>query len=449
MEKERSYLKGEEAKRCFMETYGDVIETLMHMPRNTEEEKDARYSFFRQHQTDEMILLLFHAVKPKQAEDIYGKETGSENAEDDKNASASVSARFEKAHKIFGFFMDALQEQVRVYTGITSSGAEYSFFQALGQAIEHVKFMQNDDQKRINERTDLSKRGRYRVMKCAKILKSSYRINASDTDPDYYMDRVQKLNDTFFNGEMTEKECTVVLDYVFNRGVFAADISIDTPYGQGEDREDSFGNYIADPNANKTAEVEDREMQIVRIREQEKFFKILIDQNSYQFLLEVKRELFTGAKRSDWEWIVWFTQVNILLAMKLRKSLRSDLKEYGISQQRESFSKQKGDPYSYFRYTVEPAGDEAVYHLMEPVGKLLHNYIFNKRYLERAFSMERFPEDFYDVYHNLLENDFNFSNKIQAECLEKSESLVSKKLARYRNVLMPQLEKWFEIEREG
>ena len=107
MEKERSYLKGEEAKRCFMETYGDVIETLMHMPRNTEEEKDARYSFFRQHQTDEMILLLFHAVKPKQAEDIYGKETGSENAEDDKNASASVSARFEKAHKIFGFFMDA------------------------------------------------------------------------------------------------------------------------------------------------------------------------------------------------------------------------------------------------------------------------------------------------------------------------------------------------------
>lgn len=448
MGKEKSYPKGAEAQSLFMEKYGAVIESLKHMPRNTEEEKDARYSFFRQHQTDEMILLLFQAVKPWAAERLLVDRSESEDSKDDKGSSDLLSSDFNKIHKLFLFFMDALREQTRVYKGVTSSGKEYTFFQALGQAIEHIKFMQSDDRKSIKERTGLSLEGQARVMKCAKLLKNAYMTSELDMELDAYMVRAQKLNDACFNGRMTEKECLFAVDFALNRGCFAEHLSLEASYGEDEDGEESLGNYIADPKADKTEEVEAAEMQSVQIRNQEKFFGILIDQDKYQFLLDAKKELFTGAKRSDWEWIVWFTQVNILIALKLKKSYTSKIGEHGISQQRESFSRQKGDPYYYYRYTIEPAGDEAVYHLMEPVGELLHDSVLDGRYLERAFSAERCPEDFYDVYSNLLEDDFNFSNKVQAECLDKSESLVSKKLTRYRNVLMPQLEKWFEITRE-
>ena len=137
-----------------------------------------------------------------------------------------------------------------------------------------------------------------------------------------------------------------------------------------------------------------------------------------------------------------------MITLKLKKSCASNEKEYGISSRRESFSKRTEDRYDYYRYTVEPAGDEDIYHVLEPSEKLIYDSILDKRYLLRAFSEERFPEDLYDTYNNLLEESFNFSSKIQAECLRKSESVISKKLVRYRTVLMPQLEEWLEIVRE-
>ena len=39
MGKEKSYPKGTEAQSLFMEKYGAVIESLKHMPGNTEKEK--------------------------------------------------------------------------------------------------------------------------------------------------------------------------------------------------------------------------------------------------------------------------------------------------------------------------------------------------------------------------------------------------------------------------
>ncbi|MDY4970901.1 MAG: hypothetical protein SO101_11700 [Lachnospiraceae bacterium] len=450
MDHTASYTEGENAQKVFMEKYENVIETLKSMPKETKEEKAARYDFFKKNQTDEMLKLLFQAVKPQDAKTLFADWGGSEDIRDSKvvNTAFSDLKSLEKSQELFKYFTEALQKQCRVYTGVTSSGQEYSFFQALGKEIEHIKSLDNPERKLVRERTRISTDAQYRIMKCARLLESAYSIDANSGSWDTLKKRAQQLNIECLDGKMSEKECSLVADYVLKTGAFQLEDCLDAPIGDDEDGENVHKELkYSDEDAASNIEREDAEN--TQKQNRQNYFQMLTDPENYYFLINSKKELFTGAKRADWEWIVWFTQVSILIVLKLRKTDQARGKEYGISAQKEIFSKRKEDSYDYYRYTEEPAGDGEIYELLSPLENLLYDTILDKRYLEKAFSKERFPEDFYDVYHHLLEDSFNFSNKVQAECLGKSESVVSKKLTRYRTVLLPQLEKWFEIMKEN
>ena len=437
MGKKKVYPKGEKAQKLFMEKYGDIIDTLKKMPRKSDEEKGARYFFWKENQTDDLILLLFKAVKPEESEKLL-EESG--------RFTDLTSKSIKDIQELFYYFIEAVKQQTRVYTGISVSGKKYTFFQAIGQEIVHIQSKNGFKRQRLIELSGVSSDKQRNIIKLAKLLEDACFVSKksqinSANQVDSFLHRAEELNNSEFDGTLSEKECLFAVDYALGIGIFAKDCSLDAPVG--EDGETSLLDMIAD----KRTGFEELDMDNPDFGNQ-KFFHVLGNQKRYQFLIESKKELFRGTKRSDWEWIVWFTQVSILITLKLKKSCASNEKEYGISSRRESFSKRTEDRYNYYRYTVEPAGDEDIYHVLEPSEKLIYDSILDKRYLLRAFSEERFPEDLYDTYNNLLEESFNFSSKIQAECLRKSESVISKKLVRYRTVLMPQLEEWLEIVRE-
>ena len=194
---ETLYEKNKAAQKVFTEKYGDIIETIRKMPNQTQEDKKARWDYFQEHRTDDLILSLFKAVKPTENKILHTCYHHTDNASTDTNieqnrnhceqqneyseneiceteyVSDLLSEKKQQALQTAEYFILGLQKQIMTFTGINQSGHEYSIFQAMGMEIQHFKSKEQPENKKLKEKTRISTERLQRIKKLAITLENA------------------------------------------------------------------------------------------------------------------------------------------------------------------------------------------------------------------------------------------------------------------------------------
>lgn len=466
---ETLYEKNKAAQKVFTEKYGDIIETIRKMPNQTQEDKKARWDYFQEHRTDDLILSLFKAVKPTEDKILHTCYHPTDNASTDANTEQNrnhceqqneyseneiceteyvsdlLSEKKQQALQTAEYFILGLQKQIMTFTGINQSGHEYSIFQAMGMEIQHIKSKEQPENKKLKEKTRISTERLQRIKKLAITLENAQKTTGICAY-DSFVKVAHEINKRQFEGQLSEDDCLFAVEYALKIGRFAETTSLDTPLG--DDGEETIGDMAQTENnpIEDVIEKLDREHTLKPEHPIHSLISLLSEKKAFEFLIDSRKDLFKGTKRADWQWMVWFTQINILIELKLEEcSIRRTNGDMNLPSERINQYRTTENERFYYRYDTEPAGNEDIYFALKPSGDIIYDSILDQRYLSRAFAQENFPSDFYEVYKNILHETFHFTNGIQAECLGKTEGTISKKLKRYKTILQPQFQKWLEL----
>ncbi len=368
----------------FEAAHGVFLEELRHMPTNNKEER--RKFFDRYDRKENFDIELMEVYRHGAYYKIKARlEKSSESFHADSNM--AVLGRKEIDTLVF---VEARNEAIETYVGVNKKGDVYGFVacvgtlykQRAGKASGENKLQSKGISDQGIPKRNLSRD--FRLIKMAKRIleKSFYRISKEEA-----LERAIKE----VSCNYTKKEMELVRALFFPEKMV---ISMDVPLGT---EDGNTGDTLGTRQADK-----------------EDYFESVLDRESGSSLLvafcqkiEERWEIITSAKGlNEQEFFRAFFTQGILKELKLDKS---------------------EEPWK--PYIEEPAGDEEFYQLLKPRGDFLYDKMFYKKYLWEAFVKE--PGDFYSVYAWLLRKDFEFTDKVLADVMDKDKTVISKKKKDY------------------
>lgn len=428
---------------AFEEKYGDIIKHISRMPKSTDEEKTARLEYFNSKKSDEFLVDLFVAAKPQYGFSFFhNNELYSETEE---YISGTLhNTRYEEVLDNYNAFLNALQEVVKYYTGVAKEGYSYSFFNALGTAMN--KKLHESNRNIIRHHSRVGSRKADQINKMAKLLSShmdTVGIEKGLFSRSLALKEARIINEGMESGQLSEAELETAVDFVLGIGVYQSPASLNKNLGEESDDD---GDTLGDMLAGNKQDIPENQVILNDTSNSQRIYEqleIFSDPESFKAVIETLGKIAKGKRYDIYVYTLWFIQINILIALKLEMTKEAK-RDKGQYIQEETYvshpiQEKRTKGVHYYRYTDKPAGNEMVYKDLLPVDDIIYDTILNKDYLRRAFPENLFPEDFYHVYEELLDDAFRFSAEIQREVLGKNSTDYSKLKSRYAKEILPLL----------
>lgn len=410
----------------FEADYKDALEELKKRPRENPEEKKQCWEWFRKYLGPEgyqnFAEDIIRVLRPKTYEWLQNYAGTDDTAGFSKLEEISCkTVRRDKAGQQMDplVLMEAVQEAVREYRGINESGESYSFISSVRQKYGQKAYRAagRNDYKNSGMLPNIPEKNMSAVLCLAK------QIDFLHNDDRQLDDVVKEAIDGISGHNYTKAEIEAAVRMY--RGLNFM-VSLDVPVSE-EDDGNTLENMIQDKND---------------------VYENLIDGEELKTFFEsVGRnwEKIKGAtKKEARNWIRVFMTKDVLIELKLdvipelsKQEMRmwKTLEPESACGQwcpKKSRCKKDKKESCFARYTVIPAGNYDIYLILKPYEEIVYAELFHSGYLNRA--VERNPKDLEEVYENLLREDFNFSDKILADVMNKNKGTVSNKRKEYEKV---------------
>lgn len=372
----------------FEEKYNDFLTELREMPKNTPEEKELRWQTYMAHpQQTDFSADVYKKFRSRAYDRLVRRLQNTEKACED--ADAGIASIENKAEVDNVVLYEAVKDTICSYTGINLKGEKYSFLQGVGRHYQQrVQLVTTDGalgNRGISDST-LSKKALCYIAKLVKAAKSYAEMHINDQSGIEALEKgVEEAVNEALNNQTghiyTKREQELARVLLFGKDK----ISLDENSNEDEDGV-----------ANSDRILGEKELY------EEKGYQIVSEKNAL--------DVFLSNLKDEWEIICAAKRLREQKIMRMFFS-KDILKELKLDS--------GGEPYH-----VEPAGNEDIYGALKPQGDFLYERIFYRNYLDRAFA--EYPGKFYEVYCNLLREDFDFSDKILAELEGKNPSTISR-----------------------
>ena len=390
----------EQMRRNFEKKHAVFLEELSRMPKDAKIEKDQgkkkRWDFFDEYdRRDDFMTDLMEVYHPgayRKLKARLGKgEAWANNTRGNANNDPDIASWQNKRQIDWCLFMNALKKAIESYTGVNKEEKGYDFVICMRKLYRQeagYEAAANEMAMTGISDTGIPKKNIRKIMKLAKTTKSIWGRNPRAASLEEVLEEQIKES----NVSYTKKDMELVRALVFKENIVT---SMEEPLITADgSSNDTLGDQLAD-GKDDYAEVMEQEDKIP-------FLEAFCQE------IEEKWEMVTSARgMKDQELIkIYFTQ-SLLKCLKLDDNWQP--------------------------YQKKPAGNKVFYQKVKPKGDFLYGRLFYKKYLRRAFAEK--TECFYDVYAWLLRKDFNFSDTLLAELMEKDKTVVSRGKKRYRELL--------------
>lgn len=415
------------AYEAFDEKYSDFLRELAAMPCDTPQEKEARYSWFRDlKEKDAITVEVLKTVAAK----AHGYDAVIAEGEFSKDVDSLV-------------LMECLRATIMTYKHQNNGGESMPF---LGCIKANYKRMAGREAnkavlKRQGISVDRPERSRAEIGKLVRAIQKEGRINWKSLE--HLIEEKAKEITPKSGYKYTKMDLQVVKEIMEKMNFVSLDQKMNED--EGEERE-TLGDYIPTSDQ-KFYEGQDTYMAdfLENLAESlDSNYKVL-----YNSLGKVNLDILKAMITKD-----------ILIAMKLvtipegNKTLIPEPKCGQWCNRSYKYQNKKRCPYDDFkgcfvRYdqiqNCPPYGDEEIYGLLEPVGKLLYAKLLHKKYLDVALRHRNLE----DVYQNKLyphpskveeaekEQCFDFSDTTLARALGKDKGQISNSRKKYENESRP------------
>lgn len=392
MAKKETYLQQKVYQNEFLMKYGNIIDHLSKMPKDSVDEQTVRYNWFINTIDDECIPLLYKSIKLLSAKRMNMELDSLKSKQTNKPESPEMAEKRrkieEKDAKLPEFFYQSLTEVVKNYTGYSKAGNTVSFFQAIGQKIQNkfYSFYINEQSKKIGVGAVTTRK----ILKLAKLGKERMLIEHGEMSREKLLEFLRIVN--------SENEKLRLSD-----GSVKSAVNIAT----GFDPKTLFPDDALKLNEKLNQEDNRKKLEAERILFP-KLITLLFGVESEIILEELKKNIFDGSYRSTWEWILWFLQVETLVQLKLSQ----DPEEEKLSDIPEKVPLQAYRKLNHYRYITKPAGDEMIYNELKDASKQIFQQLMHDTYLDLAFD-KLIIDNLEDMFNELLRDDFDFSDEIQ------------------------------------
>lgn len=443
----------------FEQTYGDILDELSRMERASVLNRERRWEWFIAHQEyDELWMKAFEAYDPGLAR-TFTKRT-------DPESERTIEA-----------FSRAFKEAVMDYTAVFKEGKRMPFIAHVGIKARHYRAKLRGAENYDNNGVPMPRIPENKKYIVEKLASAVLQLKAALPDLKSDEELLQIVLEESAAASVTKKERDAILLKV--RGLNLSR-SLQDSVGEEGDSRSTLENFTADKN-DRIQNVIDQEADRQIYGEYLKYLALFLNKEKKEVIHKVPRDFLRA-----------FLTKDILIRLKLdtmtepSDALQTRKKELLEEKKRKLEAKQNGpldeealkeikaeiedmfpgrEPRCgqwcpkrngceqkekpgwkegcYTRFTMEPAGDEKFYQDLEPFGLLLYERILSKVYIDRA--IESSPADMYEVYANMLREDFLFTDAVLGEALNiKSKSTVSRKRAEYEETAKGELMKEFE-----
>ena len=432
--------KKEEEKRVRLaeelkEQYGEVLHELSRMPKETKEDKAARWKWFQTHlRYESLFMKVMEAYSPSGYEMMIRCKGSGDLAEMSGKRTREISSEE---------FLLAVKETVEGYMEEKAeAGKEGSFFvscvgQKYRQNIQKAGGAYRYDQG--SPMPEIPYDRKCQVIKYVNEIKKMIETGEIKEYSGFWEERRKEVCRSK-DWNISKKEWDAAVCMVYNMNM---PTSMNQSVGDEEDgmtREEMFEDLTE--RAEAKTEREAREEQLG---------------NFIQNMAQDWKYVKCAANKRSREWIRIFLTKDILIELKLdsipeltdreKKQWKDCEPEPHCRQwcsRRKTCSREKTG--CYIRYRTKPAGNAGIYEILSPHDSVIYHNLLVKAYIDRAIEGE--PENLYEVYENYLRKDFDFQDRILGEVIHKDKSAVSRARSDYEGKIRNGLYRQFLEERE-
>lgn len=430
----------------FEARYKDFLNELSEMPKETKEDKEARYKWFKDSAIhDDIIIELMETLRPRAYEKLYKRVSLNRDGEMYKGLESDFDiASFKYTKEVDPLvYMETFVESIKTYTGVNSKKEQVPFIAYVGK-----KYKQNAERASgVNMDVDTSygmtmpyaqAGNKVYIVKLTRALKNMKEKTGNKYSLAKLVDMA--IEDIGENHKFTknEIETAIIKVYALDMGSF------DSPL-------DEDGNALKEIIGKAETELEEIENNGVF----QAFIQRLAENPEKNW-----GEISLASSKKSREWLKIFLTKDILIALKLDAVIMKLPKNYlkgripeavqsnlvpepkcGQWCPRAKRCKLESDG-CYIRYDKirenPPYGNDEIYHLLVSAGDLVYKNLLYKEYLDGALINENLE----DVWRNKLyihsmdrkedmEQTFDFTDATMGKILGKDKSTISHARTKY------------------
>lgn len=434
MNKKKNEERKAELAEKIKEKYGGILRNLSRMPKGSNEDKEARWEWFRTLPEYEALFMdVMEAYNPS-GYDLMVRCKGSGDL-------TAMSKRKNKEISNLEFVL-AVKETVKNYTEDMERDTEGSSFfvscvgKKYGQEMQKACGAEEYDQKGPMEKIPYNRK--YQVIRYVRRLGEIRERGGKEIFSGDWESRRKEICRSE-GWEITKKEWDAIVRMVQDMDRL---VSLDQNVGDDEDG-DTLGDLVSDLGKQAEEKMEYEE----NIEAMGLFIRNLAKD---------WRNIKHVTNKRAWQWVRAFLTKDILIVLKL------DTIPELTNREKKQWNDRKAEPYCgqwcprikkcelrektgcYIRYQDRPAGTEEIYKILSPHDSVIFCDLLVKEYVDRAVEGE--PANLYEVYANRLRDDFDFRDRILGEAIHKDKSAVSKAKSLYEGKIKAELYKWFVNE---